>query len=239
MHQHNKRASKFARHFPSAHILAAPADQDSPPQDPQTPHTDAPKRRPLPTPPPVPLHSPQSSTLSQVFPSSPPPPYSQSLPDDAPPEMSLPEEPVIMPPIPNEHGAVYDSFLCHTPPANTWITVETSPLEYVLLIRLPGFRRDGMRVSFLLIPRVFTHPPPRTLATKRRRILHVVADSWEPEGGTSLRFNFRGHAFMCALGHFERRVSFGHDAELAQVRAEFDGEMLRIIVPRRASAICS
>lgn len=37
------------------------------------------------------------------------------------------------------------------------------------------------------------------------------------------------------LGHFERRVSFGYDAELAQVRAEFDGEMLRIVVPRRSA----
>ncbi len=57
----------------------------------------------------------------------------------------------------------------------------------------------------------------RTLATKRRRILHVVADSWDAGGG-----------------HFERRISFGYDADLVQVRAEFDGEMLRVIVPRRA-----
>ena len=56
----------------------------------------------------------------------------------------------------------------------------------------------------------------RTLATKKRRILHVVADSWEDGGG-----------------HFERRISFGYDADLAQVRAEFDGELLRVIIPRR------
>lgn len=36
-------------------------------------------------------------------------------------------------------------------------------------------------------------------------------------------------------GHFERRISFGYDADLAQVRAEFDGEHLHIIVPRRAA----
>jgi hypothetical protein len=35
------------------------------------------------------------------------------------------------------------------------------------------------------------------------------------------------------LGHLERRVSFGYDADLAQVRAEFDGEYLRVTVPRR------
>jgi hypothetical protein len=34
-------------------------------------------------------------------------------------------------------------------------------------------------------------------------------------------------------GHFERRISFGYDADLGHVRAEFDGEILRVIVPRR------
>lgn len=34
-------------------------------------------------------------------------------------------------------------------------------------------------------------------------------------------------------GHFERRISFGYDADLVGVRAEFDGDMLRIVVPRR------
>lgn len=39
---------------------------------------------------------------------------------------------------------------------------------------------------------------------------------------------------LCGLlGHFERRISFGYDADLGQVRAEFDGEFLRVIVPRR------
>lgn len=38
-------------------------------------------------------------------------------------------------------------------------------------------------------------------------------------------------------GHFERRISFGYDADLNQVRAEFDGEILRVIVPRRAPAL--
>ncbi|KAG6917328.1 hypothetical protein DXG01_002986 [Tephrocybe rancida] len=91
-------------------------------------------------------------------------------------------------------------FLSHAPPPpDSWIEVETSAGEYRLVVRLPGFRRDGI-----------------TLATKRRRVLHVVADSWEGGGG-----------------HFERRISFGYDADLVQVRAEFDGEMLRISVPRR------
>jgi HSP20 family molecular chaperone IbpA len=124
--------------------------------------------------------------------------------------MPAPEAPVIlMPSLQNENSgddaqrrAPYDSFLCHAPLPNTWIAVETSHSEYRLLVRLPGFRRDGI-----------------TIATRRRRILHVVADSWEPGGG-----------------HFERRVSFGYDADLAQVRAEFDGDLLRIVVPRRPLA---
>ena len=37
------------------------------------------------------------------------------------------------------------------------------------------------------------------------------------------------------IGHFERRISFGYDADLAHVRADFDGLMLCIMVPRRVS----
>jgi len=44
--------------------------------------------------------------------------------------------------------------------------VETLQHEYKLHARLPGFTQDGI-----------------TLATKRRRILHVVADKWENGGG--------------------------------------------------------
>jgi hypothetical protein len=60
------------------------------------------------------------------------------------------------------------------------------------------------------------HYDTSTLAMRRRRILHVVADNWSDGGG-----------------HFERRISFGYDADLASVRAEFDGEILRISIPRR------
>lgn len=38
-------------------------------------------------------------------------------------------------------------------------------------------------------------------------------------------------------GHFERRISFGYDADLIHVRAEFDGEHLRVIIPRKVSPI--
>ncbi|KIK69156.1 hypothetical protein GYMLUDRAFT_152982 [Collybiopsis luxurians FD-317 M1] len=111
----------------------------------------------------------------------------------------------------------YAPFLSHMPPpADSWIEVETTPAEYRLNIRLPGFKRDGI-----------------TLATKRRRILHVVADSWpdpdpSPRGGNSTEPSTPSRG-----GHFERRISFGYDADLVGVRAEFDGEILKIVVPRR------
>lgn len=51
-------------------------------------------------------------------------------------------------------------------------------------------------------------------------------------------YPFHGHDVMTdasvrSSGHFERRISFGYDADLPQVRAEFDGELLKIIIPRR------
>jgi len=83
---------------------------------------------------------------------------------------------------------------------DNFIAVHISTLEYKLLVKLPGFQRDAI-----------------TLAMRKRRVLHIVADNWNDAGG----------------GHFERRVSFGYDADLASIKAEFDGETLKIIVPRR------
>jgi HSP20 family molecular chaperone IbpA len=100
----------------------------------------------------------------------------------------------------HQRRAPHVPFLSHgPPPADSYIEVETTLRDYRLLVRLPGFTRDAI-----------------TLASKRRRILHIVADRWEGVGG-----------------HFERRISFGYDADLVQVRAEFDGEMLRVVVPRK------
>ncbi|TFK44328.1 hypothetical protein BDQ12DRAFT_586392, partial [Crucibulum laeve] len=93
----------------------------------------------------------------------------------------------------------HHSFLSAGPTVESVIEVETLQCEYKLHVPLPGFKRDGI-----------------TLASKRRRVLHVVADRWDNGGG-----------------HFERRVAFGYDADLGQVKAEFDGEVLHVIVPRR------
>ncbi|KDR75142.1 hypothetical protein GALMADRAFT_38480, partial [Galerina marginata CBS 339.88] len=90
-------------------------------------------------------------------------------------------------------------FLNSAPAVGSTIEVYTLQHEYQLHVNLPGFSWSGI-----------------TLATKRRRILHVVADRWDNGGG-----------------HFERRVSFGYDADLAQVKADFNGDLLRITIPRR------
>jgi HSP20 family molecular chaperone IbpA len=86
-----------------------------------------------------------------------------------------PDPPVILPPenstITSQSSflsqAPYFPFLSHAPPPeNSWIEVETLQHEYKLHVRLPGFTREGI-----------------TLATKKRRILHVVANKWENGGG--------------------------------------------------------
>ncbi|KIM45291.1 hypothetical protein M413DRAFT_441971 [Hebeloma cylindrosporum] len=119
-----------------------------------------------------------------------------------------PEPPVILPEDYGEDGRPTSSgrpFLSNTPASDSTIEVHTLQHEYQLLVKLPGFSRDGI-----------------TLATKRRRVLHVVADRWDNGGA-----------------HFERRVSFGYDADLGHVKADFHGDMLRITIPRRISPITS
>ncbi|KAM6501963.1 hypothetical protein JOM56_001940 [Amanita muscaria] len=157
-----------------------------------------PARPPSPSPPYLSRHMSISSRFSRPSSShSPSTPY----------YLQPPEPPVILPPEADEElqqeyhrRAPHLPFLRRgPPPADSYIEVETTMREYRLLVKLPGFTRDGI-----------------TLASKKRRILHVVADRWEGVGG-----------------HFERRISFGYDADLVQVRAEFDGEMLRVVVPRR------
>lgn len=121
------------------------------------------------------------------------------------PALPPPEPPTILTPPPDQDPArklaPHEPFLPREqlPPKNTYMAVQTLPTEYTLVVRLPGFQRDSI-----------------TLAMRKRRVLHIVADSWSDSGG-----------------HFERRVSFGYDADLASIRAEFDGETLKIIVPRR------
>jgi hypothetical protein len=62
-----------------------------------------------------------------------------------------PEPPTILtPPLPiteekERPQAAYEPFLNHAPPPDgSWIAVETSQEEYMLIARLPGFKRDAM-----------------------------------------------------------------------------------------------
>ena len=82
-----------------------------------------------------------------------------------------------------------------------YMTVQTPSTAYILTTFLPGYQRDEIAPS-----------------TRKRRVLHVVADPFISSRGT---------------GHFERRISFGYDANMAHIRAEFNGGVLKIIVPRR------
>ncbi|CAE6415107.1 unnamed protein product [Rhizoctonia solani] len=61
-------------------------------------------------------------------------------------------------------------------------------------------------------------PDGITVGTRRGRVLMIVADNYNDDDGA---------------GHFERRISFGYDADMAAIRAEFNGDMLRVTVPRR------
>ena len=112
-----------------------------------------------------------------------------------------PEPPTVLtpppPPLSQDRGpaAPYEPFLAHAPPPqDSYIAVDTKPAEYRLLVRLPGFKRDAMYVhvsvtcvpdlaSRLMMLRFFALIS--TVSTRKRRILHVVADSWEPNGGES------------------------------------------------------
>nr|CDI52300.1 putative protein [Melanopsichium pennsylvanicum 4] len=89
-------------------------------------------------------------------------------------------------------------------PPETDLVIETERTKYVLVTRLPGFSLDCI-----------------TLATKQHkhhRTLHIVADKWDTEGG----------------GHFERRITFpDRECDLKNVKAEFDGNTLKVHVPRR------
>ncbi|SPO22268.1 uncharacterized protein UTRI_00946 [Ustilago trichophora] len=92
-------------------------------------------------------------------------------------------------------------------PPETDLVIETERTRYTLITRLPGFSLDCI-----------------TLATKQHkhhRTLHIVADKWDTEGG----------------GHFERRITFpDKECDLKNVKAEFDGNTLKVYVPRRCAA---
>lgn len=74
---------------------------------------------------------------------------SSSYPEPDPPTILPPPPPPAASGQPQANGgrrqAPYEPFLSHAPPpADSWIAIETTSLEYRLVVRLPGYRRDGM-----------------------------------------------------------------------------------------------
>ncbi|KAG9079320.1 hypothetical protein FS749_008608 [Ceratobasidium sp. UAMH 11750] len=73
------------------------------------------------------------------------------------------------------------------------------------------------------------HHSSITVATRRGRLLVIAADRWDTEPAPfSLDATTRPPP-----AHFERRITFGWDADMTRIRAEFDGQVLHVSVPRR------
>ncbi|CAE7122792.1 unnamed protein product [Rhizoctonia solani] len=70
-----------------------------------------------------------------------------------------------------------------------------------------------------------------TVATRRGRLLVIAADRWDYEPAPlSLDPAMIPNS---QPAHFERRITFGWDADMTRIRAEFDGVTLHVTVPRR------
>ncbi|KAG9118816.1 hypothetical protein FRC07_006488 [Ceratobasidium sp. 392] len=89
------------------------------------------------------------------------------------------------------------------------VTVDVRPDKYLLVCRMPHFNHSSI-----------------TVATRRGRLLVIAADRWDTEPAP-----FSLDAPPPA--HFERRITFGWDADMTRIRAEFDGAVLHVSVPRR------
>ena len=87
------------------------------------------------------------------------------------------------------------------------VEVNTTLAAYTLSIHLPSFHRDEITVSL-----------------RKHRVLHVVAD----------RFLTLSRVLHNSEDeHFEKRISFGYDADMPAVRAEFADGVLKVVVPRK------
>lgn len=82
-----------------------------------------------------------------------------SLPTSSSRGLPPPAPPTILDPPPAHSNSVrrsrapHEPFLSDAPPPpDSWIAVETSPVEYRLVVRLPGFRREAMCVIYFMLP---------------------------------------------------------------------------------------
>ncbi|KAG8791688.1 hypothetical protein FRC12_008386 [Ceratobasidium sp. 428] len=94
------------------------------------------------------------------------------------------------------------------------VTVDVRPDKYLLVCRMPHFNHSSI-----------------TVATRRGRLLVIAADRWDTEPAP---FSLDASLSRPPPAHFERRITFGWDADMTRIRAEFDGAVLHVSVPRRS-----
>ena len=91
------------------------------------------------------------------------------------------------------------------------VEVNTAPSAYTLTIPLLSFHRDEITVSL-----------------RKHRVLHIVADKF---------LTLSNVLHNAEDEHFEKRISFGYDADMRGVRADFSEGILRVVVPRRGEMV--
>ncbi|KAG8726328.1 hypothetical protein FRC11_000349 [Ceratobasidium sp. 423] len=96
------------------------------------------------------------------------------------------------------------------------VSVDVHPDKYVLACRMPHFDHSSI-----------------TVATRRGRLLVIAADRWDNLEPAPLSLDPAQIPNPPQPAHFERRITFGWDADMARIRAEFDGVTLHVTVPRR------
>ncbi|CAE6336533.1 hypothetical protein RSOLAG22IIIB_11924 [Rhizoctonia solani] len=96
------------------------------------------------------------------------------------------------------------------------VSVDVDTDKYVLACRMPHFDHSSI-----------------TVATRRGRLLVIAADRWDALEPAPLSLDPALIPNPPQPAHFERRVTFGWDADMTRIRAEFDGVTLHVTVPRR------
>ncbi|CEL58638.1 hypothetical protein RSOLAG1IB_08701 [Rhizoctonia solani AG-1 IB] len=96
------------------------------------------------------------------------------------------------------------------------VSAEVSPDKYVLSCRMPHFDHSSI-----------------TVASRKGRSIVIAADRWGAVEPFPLSLDPTLIPGPPQPAHFERRVTFGWDADMTRVHASFDGVTLRVTVPRR------
>ncbi|KAF8745896.1 small heat shock protein (HSP20) family, partial [Rhizoctonia solani] len=96
------------------------------------------------------------------------------------------------------------------------VSVDIFPDKYLLSCRMPHFDHSSI-----------------TVATRRGRLLVITADRWDTIEPAPLSLDPALIPNPPQPAHFERRITFGWDAEMGRIRAGFDGVTLHITIPRR------